>query len=185
MLDSVLSIIGTDTFWVALGAIGALVALILTYLQLRASRIIAAADFLLRLENAFSATDMLVKRKQILLILKETPNDFRRMDTYRDVFDFFEEVGLLVRKRIIPTDLAWSDYCAWTLWYWSAFRGYIDWARRSDEDPTLYCEFEFLFNTMLKFERRKLKRKVVVTPEKIAEFIEEEIGLLSNEIKCM
>jgi hypothetical protein len=184
MLDEIVSAIGTDTFWVAIGATGAMIALVLTYMQLRASRIIAAADFLLRLESHFNAQDMLVKRKQILLTLNETPEDFRKMDIYRDVFDFFEELGLLVRKKIIPTDLVWSDYCYWTLNYWTAFANYVNWARNSDDDPTMYCEFEYLFGKMKKYEKHKLKRKVDVTPEKLDEFIDEEIELLSNEIKC-
>lgn len=148
------------------------------------SRIIAAADFLLRLESAFNAQDMLVKRKQILLTLKQTPKDFQRMNNYRDIFDFFEELGLLVRKKIIPTDLVWSDYCYWTLNYWTAFTNYIDWARKSDEDPTMYCEFEYLFKKMLNFEEHKLKKKVEITPEKLTEFVNEEIELVANEIKC-
>lgn len=184
MVDAIISAIGTDTFWVAVGAFGAVVALVLTYMQLRASRIIAAADFLLRLESHFSAQDMLIKRKQILLTLKQTPKDFRKIDVCRDVFDFFEELGLLLRKKILPTDLVWSDYCAWTLYYWTAFKSYIDWARKSDEDPTLYCEFEYLFKKLARYEKHRLKKEVNITPEKLAEFIDEEIELLSNEIKC-
>lgn len=184
MLDNILEVIGTDTFWVAIGAIGAVIALVLTFLQLRASRIIAAADFLLRLENSFTSLDMLLKRHQILLVLKSDPTSFRKMDPYRDIFDFFEELGLLLRKKIIPTDLVWSDYCAWTLFYWNAFKGYIDWARTTDEDCTLYCEFEYLYKKMLEFDERKLKRKKKLTPESIAEFIGEEVELLASEINC-
>jgi len=177
-------IIGLDTFWVAVGAIGAVIALVLSFMQLRASRIIAAADFLIRLEANFNAQNMLIQRKQILQILKQSPNDFRRMDMCRDVFDFFEEVGLLLRKKVLPIDLVWSDYCAWTLYYWTAFNSYIKWARDSDDDPTLYCEFEYLYEKMKKYEKRRVKRAVTITPEKLAGFINEEIDLLSNEIKC-
>ncbi len=184
MLETIMNVLSMDTFWVAIGALGAVVALAFTYMQLRASRIISAADFLLRLESHFTAQDMLAKRKQILLMLKQSPTDFKEMDVCRDVFDFFEEVGLLLRKKILPTDLVWSDYCSWVLFYWTAFKNYVDWARKSEEDPTLYCEFEYLFKEMKKYENHRLKKEVNFTSAKLAEFVDEEINLLSNEIRC-
>jgi hypothetical protein len=183
MVD-IVAIVGTDTFWVAVGAIGAVIALFLSLMQIRASRIIASADFLIRLEANFNAPNMLIQRKQILQILKQSPKDYRRMDMCRDVFDFFEEVGLLLRKKVLPTDLVWSDYCVWTLYYWTAFSSYIEWTRKTEDDRTLYCEFEYLYEKMKKYERRRLKRQIGITPEKLADFINEEIDLLSNEIKC-
>ena len=48
----------------------------------------------------------------------------------------------------------------------------------------MYCEFEYLFRKMKKYEKSKLKREVDITPEKLVEFITEEIELVSNEIKC-
>jgi hypothetical protein len=182
-IESLVSILETD-IWVAIGAIGAIVALLLTYFQLRASRIIAAADFLIRLENNFTAGDMLKKRKKILLIVKKDPTNYVKIDNYNDVFNFFEELGLLVRKRILPTELVWSEYCIWTLYYWSIFKEYVGWVRKYEDDHTLYCEFEYLFKKMLKFEERKLKKKKIINHEKIAEFIDDEINLLTKEIDC-
>jgi len=53
-----------------------------------------------------------------------------------------------------------------------------------DEDPTLYCEFEYLFRKMQDFENHKLRKKVKMTPERLAGFIKDEIELLSKEIEC-
>ena len=153
--------------------------MVMAYLQIRASRIIAAADFLLKLESRFCSIEMVKKRKKFMQILKDAPEDYERMDAFRDVFDFFEDLGLLLRKGIIPKDLVWSDYCHWILNYWIAFQGYINWARKKDDDPTLYCEFETLFKRIRGYEERRIKRKVRITPEKTKEFINDELQLLS------
>lgn len=180
MLESIANLLLTDTFWVAVGTIGAVIALFLTYTQIRASRIIAAADFLLRLEKNFNSVDMIAKRKKILKIWQKNLDDYEKMDCYRSVFDFFEELGLLLRKKIIPKELVWSDYCHWILYYYTAFSGYIEWVRKAYADVTIYCEFEYLFKEMQKYEKKKLKQEVAISSKQMAKFIEEEISFLST-----
>jgi hypothetical protein len=179
MFDSLSNVIATDTFWVALGAIGAVIALFMTFLQLRASRIIAATDFVLRLESSFCSKDMISKRKKMMSTIKKSPNDFAKMDALRDVFDFFEDLGLMFRKGVIPKDIVWSNYCYWILNYWTALHGYVDWARNKENDPTLYCEFEYLYKKIQGYEVHRRKKKVVITPEMTVNFIEDELNLLS------
>lgn len=151
----------------------------MTYLQLRASRIISATDFVLRLENSFCSEDMIAKREKMMGIIKKAPNDFLKMDAFRDIFDFFEDLGLMFRKGVIPKDIVWSNYCYWILNYWTAMEGYVDWARRKENDSTLYCEFENLYKKILKYEEHKRKKKIVITPEMTADFIDDELKLLA------
>lgn len=179
MLEFVANILESETFWIAIGSLGAVFTLFIAYLEIRASRVIAAADFLLRLESRFCSNEMVKKRKKFILLLKDAPEDFERMDSFRDVFDFFEDLGLLLRKGIIPIELVWSNYCHWILNYWVASQGYVNWARNKDADPTLYCEFEILFKRIRTYEERRIKRKVNITLEKTMDFINDELRLLS------
>ncbi len=110
MSEGLENIVLSDTFWIALGSIGALFTLVMAYIQIRASRIISAADFLLKLEAKFTSLEMVEKRKKFMNILIASPEAFEKMDAFRDVFDFFEDVGLLLRKGILPKELVWSDY---------------------------------------------------------------------------
>ncbi|MEM2971350.1 MAG: hypothetical protein QW270_02875 [Candidatus Bathyarchaeia archaeon] len=187
MLDFI-SVITSDVFWIAIGSIGAIAALALTYRQIKRADIIASADFLLKLETNFCSENMLKKRRKIMEILKNNPNDFEKMDECRDVFDFFEDLGLLLRKKAIPKELIWSAYCYWIQRYWTAFKNYVYWVR-NDNDPTLYCEFEYLFNEIHSYDERKrnpsvlpffLRRKkpIEITQEELKDFIDEEINLV-------
>ena len=90
MSEVITSLIASDTFWIALGSIGALFTLVMAYIQIRASRKIAAADFLLKLESKFASNEMVEKRKKFMKILKSTPEAFEKMDSFRDVFDFLK-----------------------------------------------------------------------------------------------
>jgi hypothetical protein len=179
-----LGIMVSSDFWVAISAVGAvlaaLVAIIMTALQIRASRRIASADFLLRFQNNFISKNMIERRKRIMLIRKKTPEAYQEMDALSDVLDFFEELGLLFRKGVLPEDLIWADYCYWILNYWIAFKGYVDWDRKAANDNTVYQEFEHLFEKTLSFEEDKRKRKITFDSKHIDEFLDDEINLLSS-----
>jgi len=193
MLDFV-TILTSDWFWIAVGSLGAIATLAFTYRQMKRADIIASADFLLKLVGNFNSDDMLKKRHEIMTIRKNDLHDFKKMDGCRDVFDFFEDLGILLRKKAIPKDLIWSDYCYWIQRYWTAFKDYVDWVRKpeNDDDDTLYCEFQYLFNEIHAYDERRRnpsvltvflrKRKHIGIKQKdVDEFVDEEIALVPHK----
>jgi hypothetical protein len=169
------NLLGSDTFWIAVGSVGALVTLVFIYYQIKTSRMIAAADFLLKLVHKFDSKEMRSHRKKLMTIIKENPKDNQKIDTCKEVLDFFDDVGLLLRKKVIPIEFVWSSFCYWILRYNGLLKGYIDWAR--GEDPTYYDQFEYLAEKTLKFEEKKRHKKIKITSKQLQEFIHEEMRL--------
>jgi len=167
-------LLGPETFWIALGSVGAIFTLVLIFHQIRTSRMIAAADFLLKLVDRFDSKEIRSSRKKLMTIIKENPKDNQKIDTCREVPDFFDDLGLLLKKKVIPIELIWSSFCYWILRYHELLKGYIDWVRKRDRDPTYYDQFEYLNDETLKFEEKSRRRKIRLTSKQVEEFINEE-----------
>jgi hypothetical protein len=177
MLDIIWSTISSETFWVAVGSIGALITLILIYYQIKTSSMVAAADFILKLERSFHSKKMLATRRKLVQTISQNPKDFKQIESSREVIDFFDDLGVLVSKKVIPVELAWSAFCYWVLPYWTMTHYYVDWCRKSEKDPNYYADFEYLHKCILKYEEKQRHRKVEPTKKQLKEFADEEMRL--------
>ena len=93
------------------------------------------------------------------------------------VLDFFETVGVLLRRRAIDQELAWDSFSYWVLRYAVLAREQIQFRRKDESDETYYQEFEFLVKrlTQTEIDRRRLKSPPFFPTELLASFLEEEI----------
>jgi hypothetical protein len=172
------AIIQSQTFWIALGTLGTLSSLFFIYRQIKTSKLIAAADFLLKLEEFFYSDRMLESRVNLSQVILRDRRDFDAINKATYVLEFFDDVGLLVKKKVIPPEFAWSAYCYWVLRYWTATEGYIQWIWETEKDDTYYDGFKSLYEESLKIEKSKRKKKeITITDEQIKEFAEEEMQL--------
>jgi hypothetical protein len=171
------SIISSDTFWLAVGSVGAIIALFLIYYQIRISRIITAANFLIKFESKFDSKKMRRNRRKLVSIIKNSPEEYAKMDAFRDVLDFFDDLGVLLEKKVVPIELLWSGFCYWVLRYRILLKDYINWIRKEENDPTFYCDFENLFKRILKREEKERHTKIEITSEQLQDFIQEEMRL--------
>lgn len=99
------------------------------------------------------------------------------MDAFRDVLDFFDDLGVLLEKKVVPIELLWSGFCYWVLRYRILLKDYINWIRKEENDPTFYCDFENLFKRILKREEKERHTKIEITSEQLQDFIQEEMRL--------
>jgi hypothetical protein len=172
------AVIVSDTFWVSIGSVGALITLIFIYDQTRTTRMVYAADFLLKLWGSFYSDDMRERRIELAKIIKEFPGDNKKLaSSSLEVLDFFENIGLLVKRAVIPLEYIWSGYYYWIVYYWIAVKEYVSWFRKEEKDPTYYDSFEYLFRRVIDFDERRRHKKVEIGPESLREFIENEINL--------
>lgn len=170
-----MTILGTETFWTALGAIGAIVALYFIYKQLAYAKNIAALEFLLKLWERFSSLEMRKSRRKLAEVLINNPNDYVKIDELADdILRFFECLGLMVRKKTIPEDLAWQMNCYYVLRYWDVLSKYITWVRKKYNDLTYYSEVEHLHRKMLRLEERIVGKKITLQPSELQGFLEDE-----------
>lgn len=91
--------------------------------------------------------------------------------------DFFTTIGLLVKKHILDTEMVWSSYFWWVVHYWQLLREDI-YAFRGKEDESYYQNFEGLYKTLVRFDRKYSKtsyRESEKTKEQMTHFLNDEI----------
>ena len=161
-MSSIIDFLGSAVFWAAIGSFGTIVSLVAVYYQIRQSRLVVAADFLMKLDKQFQSKTMKKSRKELVDIVERNREDFNTIENHREVPDFFENVGLLVSKNVVPVELVWSTFCYWILPYWSLLEKYVSWCRGTDKDPYHYSEFQRLYENVLRFEQKKRCRIIDV-----------------------
>jgi hypothetical protein len=58
--------------------------------------------------------------------------------------DFFEDMGLFMRRRYLESELLWSTFGFYAVRWWAACKDYILEERRLQNESTLFSDFEYL-----------------------------------------
>ena len=177
LVNRVMTLLISQTFWTAIGAIGTVSALYFIYRQIATARDIAAYEFLRKEDDRFRSEDMARHRSDLAKVLLLRSNDYKQIDEYADyVLDYFEDLGLMLRNNLASEYLIWTSNCYYVLRYWELLKEYIDWVRKEKNDLTYHSDFEYLHKKMLKFEKRATKKKkIAFTQDELREFLEEEL----------
>lgn len=95
-----------------------------------------------------------------------------------DVFNFFESVGLLVRRDVADEEMAWSTFGEGCLHWWALSKSYV-WDLREKRGATaIFEEFEALTGRFAKIEaKRRNLRSFVPSDADLKTFIEDEAAL--------
>ncbi|HEY3136042.1 MAG TPA: hypothetical protein VGL29_08440 [Blastocatellia bacterium] len=160
-------------------ALAALVVAVVTYLQLKHARFALGVDLLLKLEAQFDQPHMKVARSRAAksLITKLRAREELLTTDLEPVLDFFETLGLLVRRQAVHEEVAWNSFSYWLERYATLGRDQIKARRRLESDWTYYENFEQLSNrfAVLDARKRKLKALPTLSDELLAKFLEEEV----------
>jgi hypothetical protein len=88
----------------SIAVIAALVALILTYFQLKQFRFAHGVDLIFDLDRQFQTPDLLNARRLSATALK----NHESTEEIDEVLDFFESIGILVRRNAVDVEIASS-----------------------------------------------------------------------------
>jgi hypothetical protein len=166
-IDSIVALSG------AMAAVAALIVAVVTCLQLKHSRFALGVNIILKLEATFDAPEMSAARSLAATALKADPNTA----DIEPVLDFFETIGVLLRRRAIDEELVWSSFSYWVLRYAALARDQIHARRKAEADDTYYEEFDFLVKQMtaLEVKKRRLKAPPFFSTASLAGFLNEEM----------
>jgi hypothetical protein len=155
-------------------AIAALVALILTLFQLKQFRFAHGVDLIFDLDRQFQTPDLLNARRLSATAL----HNHESTEEIDNILDFFETVGILVRRNAVDAEIAWSYFSYWVLRYADLTKDHIEDRRKAELDETYWQEFDLLVNRLTKIEikKRHLKSLPRFSPEQIDKFLAEEIA---------
>jgi len=91
------------------------------------------------------------------------------------VLDFFEDLGLFLRRGYLDEELAWDTFGFYAVRWWAVCRGYILEERRRRSDSTLFTDFEDLAKRLL---TRDTKAGLTeATPSDLQQFLKDERDL--------
>lgn len=178
ILSYVTAAVISETFWTAIGSVGTVAALFLIYRQVKHARYVSAYEFLRREDDRFRTEEMMKHRRDLATALLSHPEDFRQIDVVADfLLDYFEDLGLLVRKGLAPGYLVWSMTGYYVLRYWHALLPYINWVHQEWKDNTYYSDFEYLYGQVSKMEKRQTgKNAIEFTDSDLRNFLNEELA---------
>jgi hypothetical protein len=129
-----------------------------------------SADLCLKLTDRFDSEPMIKIRNLAARALMGQTD----LDAADDIFDFFETVGLYVRKNALDKEIAHSMFFHWVNLYWHAGRSHI--LKSRERSSGIYADFENLYNMVLKIEMRDYpkSRDINPTEEEIIKFLKQE-----------
>ena len=98
---------------------------------------------------------------------------------HESVLDFFETIGLLVRKNCLDAEMVWGNFGYYAIRWGFVCQTYISKERQiKNNDETIFEDFQFLVEEMYKIEqvkRKKSRSDVTPTEQDIEEFLNDEI----------
>ncbi len=140
-------------------------------------------DLLMRLDDRFSGGDpRRTRRLATAYLLKQRFNPQLGLPesektcylAVTELLDFFELVGLLVRRKILDEELAWHTFFHHFHHYFHAAKEIVEEERR--KAPTVWEDLLYLKDTLTRIESQK-RGKTVSEPsnENLLQFLEEEL----------
>ena len=136
--------------WNILVGIGTILLALVAGYQAWLLRNSAMADVILKLDQRFNEA-LLSKRKKAALSLKNGPQDHDA--DIEDVLDFFETLGLLIRRHALDRKVVWHTFFYWIHGYYRFAREFI--AKQQSESPNRYTEFKYLHERARQIETRR------------------------------
>lgn len=126
----------------------------------------------LEFTRRFDDPEMLRDRKELA---KRFLSGRPPLDLQERVLDFFEDLGLFLRRGYLDEELAWSAFGFYGVRWWAICRGYILEERKRQSDPTLFTDFEALAKRFLMRDSRASLAEA--TPSDIENFLKDERDL--------
>lgn len=174
--------------WEAITAISTCVLVVITWWafwrQLGVAREQMRVEIQLKQEDRFDSEPMVQARSSLAgLLLRRAPHE----EMQEDVMNFFETLGMLLRRRYLDSEMAWADFSFYALRWWSACKDYVREERtRKGNDATLFEDFQYLVDALYVIEQAKLhKSRADLEPsaDSINEFLREEAALWHKDTK--
>lgn len=131
------------------------IAAIYYILQLRHQNRMRQTDLVMRLYSTFDSMEFLQAWRKIYFTEFKNYDDFlRKLGGKREaamkVFRFYEQVGVLLRRKLIDIDLVDDLFGNNAIITWEKTKGSILEETREKVNPRAYVNFEYLYNELKK-----------------------------------
>jgi hypothetical protein len=176
-------LVGPDSlwFWQALQAIAVTVSLLMIWRQLRLQRYKNMLDVLTYLDQTWSEERLVFARLIVCRAYTEKKGlhdiNFRQEPLY----SFFENIGLLVRKRVLDPDVIWESYSQPIEYYWCMLETSVHNFRAAGHDNTWYTGFEYLYHKCAKISLKNSAENPRKSDDVLQKYASTELKRLRKE----
>lgn len=164
---------GSEWFWVMVESIIVIVSLWFIYRQVKLSRYANMLQTILKFREMWSSQEMMRCRQSTCENYQRRTEAIGKVE--EEVSGFFEEIGLLVEKHVIPKEFVWECYSYYIEPYWTMMKKNIKKFRQQTHDESWLEHFERLRETMRKFSKKRNVPSRDLTAAKIEQFIKGEL----------
>lgn len=174
-IKSLSSITGETSqwFWSMAQTLIILGSLIFIYRQVRVQRFSNMLQTLSSLRENWNNDTIVAARKTTCINYQKGTKNIGKAEG--EVLGFFEELGLLLKKRVVSTEFIWESYSYFIEHYWSMLEPNIKEFRLSTNDNSWYDNFESLRKAIGKYSKKRKCPSSDKTEEEIKRFIRGEI----------
>lgn len=117
------------------------------------SRLALGVNALLEFDRQFNGSDYRDVRKTACEMLRDGKPVAETDKALEDVFDFFETIGLMTRRRALDQEMVWSTFFYWLHGYWLVAEEFIE--RQQTKAPARYGDLRWLHDMLVPIEERK------------------------------
>jgi len=148
---------------------GVIIAIFTLIRQSKDAHISLGIQLLRDLDKQFESEEMKQYRRDIanLCIKRDKGAEISSFDICHrasDVANFFEKIGLFLKRDILDLEFTWNYYAMYSIGYWEVLEKDINEVRKLQNDNTAWEGFEYLYKQMKKYDR-KLKIRSGKTPK--------------------
>lgn len=148
-------------------------ALIYAHLQLKQSRDSEMVKHLVEFIREFDSEPMTTWRKRVA---EQRQKGIAYPDEAQHLLDFFETIGLLVRRGYLDVDDVWSSFSYWMFNIYADFRDDIEQMQRDDE--SYYSDSTDLLERLREIEHDENCNDDRPSRDEIAEFWKDEAEIV-------
>jgi hypothetical protein len=163
--------------WATVASVAAVTAIIVSiagiYFQLRQAHLQHSVDLVLKIDDKFDEERFIKKRKAAAKALLN-----KTYDDADDVLNFFESMGMLVRRGAIDEEMTWNTFYYWIHRYRLAAKVYMEQEQKKSLET--WDDFIELDKRMVALEKRKTggtSTDIEISVEKIKDFLQNEAAL--------
>jgi hypothetical protein len=155
--------------------IGTVGGLLLVWWKVTQIREVNAYELLRDEVKRFNSPEMRASRARLARALQTSPRDFEKIDQEADeVCGYFENIGGLLRRNIIPRYFVWSMQGDDIFHYWQPLRDYVNWVREVTKDKTIYEDFDYLRHRIAELQKKRSGLEPIYPETEIREYLKGE-----------
>jgi len=126
-----------------------------------------------------NAAEMRAHRARLAQALLVSRRDFEKIgeEGGEEVTAYFEDIGLLLRRRVVPVYYVWSMLADDITLYGQLLHDYLAWVRRSTADPTFYEDFDLLRSRIAALMKKRTGVARVYPEDDLRKFLEDEAAI--------